>query len=110
MIAYEWSFFPLLKILGVFIVKPVFVPHETYQNFVVDQLQKHYSGSGILVLTNSDWPVITELWMTDLSQISTLLRNQYGDRGPAPRDTASMMRSYLLLILTIPTMRITGWD
>ena len=91
------------------IVKPVFVPHEAYQNFVMNQLQKHYSGSGILVLTKDDWPVITKLWMTDLSEITILLHDQYGDRGPAPRDPASMLRSYLLLILTNPTMSITKW-
>lgn len=102
------GYFPLLTMIEVFIMKPVFAPHEAYQNFVMDQLQKHYSG-GILTLVNKDWPVITKLWMTDLSEITTLLADVYGKRGPSPRDPASMMRSYLLLILTNPTMSITKW-
>jgi len=92
----------------VLILKPVFVPHETYQAFVMDQLQTHYSG-GILTLVNRDWPVITKLWITDLSEITTLLHDTYGKTGPPPRDPASMMRSYLLLILTHPTMGVTEW-
>lgn len=89
-------------------MKPVFVPHASYQNFVLNQLQEHYSG-GILTLVHRDWPVITKLWMTDLSEITTLLESVYGKRGPAPRDPASMMRSYLLLLLTNPAKSITEW-
>jgi len=89
-------------------MKPVLVPHETYQNFVMGQLQKHYSG-GVLTLVSRNWPVITKLWITDLSEITTFLRDSYGDKGPAPRDPASMMRSYLLLLLTHPTMGVTEW-
>src|SRR2546429_9696015 len=81
--------------IEVFIMKPVFVPHKAYQDFVMDQLQKHYSG-GILTLLNKDWPVITKLWITDLSEITSLLADVYGKKGPSPRDPASMMRSYLL--------------
>ncbi len=92
---------------GVFL-KPVFVSHQAYQHFVMNQLQTHYSG-GVLTLVNGDWPVITKLWITDLSRITVMLHNVYGTRGPAPRDPASMMRSYLLLILTNPTMSITKW-
>ncbi|WP_235183031.1 hypothetical protein [Gracilibacillus boraciitolerans] len=33
----------------------------------------------------------------------------YDAKGPDPRDPASIMRSYLLLILTNPTMSITKW-
>src|SRR5690625_6383088 len=74
----------------------------------MDQLQKHYSG-GVLTLVSRNWPVFTKLWMTDLSEITTLLRDSYGDKGPVPRDPASMMRSYLLLLLTHPTMGVTEW-
>ena len=55
-------------------MKPVLVPHETYQNFVMGQLQKHYSG-GVLTLVSRNWPVITKLWITDLSEITTFLRD-----------------------------------
>jgi hypothetical protein len=34
-------------------MKPIFVPHASYQSFVIDQLQQHYSG-GILVLIQAD--------------------------------------------------------
>nr|WP_239588346.1 transposase [Gracilibacillus alcaliphilus] len=74
----------------------------------MDQLQKHYSG-GILTLVNGDWPVITKLWITDLSHMTTMLVDTYGKRGPSPRNPASMMRSYLLLILTNPTMSMDEW-
>lgn len=89
-------------------MKPVFVSHEAYQSFVMDQLQTYYSG-GILTLVNGDWPVITKLWITDLSQITVMLSDVYGARGSEPRDPACMMRSYLLQILTSPTMSITNW-
>lgn len=94
--------------MEVFLLKPVFVSHEAYQNFVMDQLQTHYSG-GILTLVNRDWPVISKLWITDLSFITLQLRDMYDAKGPDPRDPASIMRSYLLLILTNPTMSITKW-
>ncbi|TFJ93047.1 transposase [Lentibacillus salicampi] len=74
----------------------------------MNQLQKHYSG-GILTLLNSDWPIITKLWMTDLSEITKMIGDTYGKRGPVSQDPASMMRSYLLLILTNPTMSVTKW-
>lgn len=94
--------------IEVLIVKPVFIPHERYQEFVIEQLQKHYSG-GVLTLVNGDWPVITKLWLTDLSEITTILFETYGKKGPLPRDPASMLRSYLLMLLTNPTMSITDW-
>lgn len=89
-------------------MKPTFVPHEEYQKIVMDQLQKHYSG-GILTLVNGDWPVITKLRITDLTGITTMLTDTYGKTGPSPRDPSSMLRSYLLFILTNPTMGITKW-
>lgn len=53
--------------------------------------------------------MITKLWITDLSEITTQLTDVYGKRGPAPRDPASMLRSYLLLLLTKPMFSITEW-
>ncbi|MBO0993296.1 hypothetical protein [Bacillus sp. SD088] len=58
-------------------MKPVFVPHEAYQNFVIEQLQKHHSA-GILTLVHKDWPVISKLWITDLSEMTTKLQDVYG--------------------------------
>jgi len=89
-------------------VKPTFITHQTYQDFVMEQLQQHYSG-GILVLVHNDWPTIAKLWMTDLSYTTTLLHSLYHDIGPAPRDPASMLRSYLLFLLTNPSIGITKW-
>lgn len=89
-------------------MKPVIKLHESYQSFVIQQLQQHYSG-GLLVLVNKDWPIITKLWITDLSETTNLLRDFYSARGPAPRDPASMLRSFLLLLLTKPETSITSW-
>lgn len=68
----------------------------------------HYGG-GILVLVKGDWPLIAKLWITDLSSITTKLCELYGDRGPEPRDPASMLRCFLLGLLTHPTEGITEW-
>ena len=89
-------------------MKPQVISHESYQNFILDQLQEHYS-SGILVITSKDWELISKLWLTDLSHISTLLYDTYSIKGPKPRDPASMMRSYLTFLLTRPSIGITQW-
>ena len=89
-------------------VKPLLVTHESYQDFVLKQLQQHYSG-GVLTLVNKDWPTISKLWITDLSYTTTWLHDTYSIKGPPPRDPASMWRSYLLFLLTNPSMGITKW-
>lgn len=89
-------------------MKPVLCSHESYQNFVLEQLQKHYSG-GLLTLVSNDWHVISKLWITDLSYTTTWLTDSYSNKGPAPRDPASMLRSYLLFLITNPTIGITKW-
>lgn len=89
-------------------MKPILFSHESYQNFVLEQLQKHYSG-GVLTLVNKDWPLITKLWITDLSYTTTWLRDCYSNKGPTPRDPASMIRSYLLSLFVQPTKGITHW-
>jgi hypothetical protein len=89
-------------------VKPVIISHESYQDFVLSILKEHYSG-GILTLVNKDWTVIHKLWITDLSYVTTWLFGSYSNKGPAPRDPASMLRSYLLCLLTNPTLSITDW-
>lgn len=72
------------------------------------QLRLHYSG-GILVVHKDHWPLISKLWITDLSHITTMLRPLYDDKGPEPRDPASMFRSYLLNLLVRPELGITEW-
>ncbi|MET3208004.1 UNVERIFIED_CONTAM: hypothetical protein ABIC26_000940 [Paenibacillus sp. PvR008] len=88
-------------------MKPVFIPHSDYQAFVLLQLRTSY-GSGV-VLIPKDWPLAVKLWMTDLSAVTTLLLDDYSPQGPIPRDPASLLRSYLLLLLTNPHMGITEW-
>ena len=89
-------------------MNPLLVAHESYQDFLIEQLQKHYSG-GILTLISNDWPYISKLWITDLSFVTTWLFESYSLKGPAPRDPASMFRSYLLFLFTNPTIGITKW-
>lgn len=92
----------------VFPLKPDLLLHSSYQDFVMERLQKHYIG-GILVLVKNDWPLITKLWITDLSPITTKLQDFYGDAGSESRDPASMMRCFLLGLQTHPTEGITEW-
>jgi hypothetical protein len=48
--------------------------------------------------------------ITDLSATTTMfLADKYSTRGPQPRDPASMLRSYLLFLLTRPEIGITDW-
>jgi len=89
-------------------MKPVFISHDSYQNFVLTMLNKHYSD-GILTIISKDWPIITKLWITDISYITSFLCDKYSVKGPSPRDPASMFRSYLLFLLTNPSIGITKW-
>lgn len=88
-------------------LKPVLIPHDSYQDFVLSQLRQHFDG--ILVIVNKDWPLITKLWMTDLSSITTFLHDLYSAKGPTPRDPASMLRSYLLFLMIRPEIGVTEW-
>lgn len=92
---------------SVFFLKPTLVPHSDYQAFVLQQLQSSF-GPGV-VLISKDWPLAVKLWMTDLSTITSLLMDEYSNRGPEPRDPASLFRSYLVLLMTNPAMGITEW-
>jgi hypothetical protein len=89
------------------LLKPVFVSHASYQDFVLEQLRDHF-GSAILIV-NKDWALIAKLWMTDLSDITLMLRDAYSDQGPEPRDPASMLRSFLIFLMTNPEKGITEW-
>ncbi|WP_223836866.1 hypothetical protein [Paenibacillus oceani] len=88
-------------------MKPVLVPHSDYQAFVLQHLRDSF-GPGV-VLINKDWPLAAKLWMSDLSALTTLLAGEYSDRGPKPRDPASLLRSYLILLMTNPGMGLTEW-
>jgi len=89
-------------------MKPMLVPHQDYQSFVIAQLRHHFSH-GLLLLCKNDWPVILQCLITDLSGITSFLRNDYSTLGPAPRDPASMLRSYLLMLRVRPDLGITKW-
>ena len=89
-------------------MKPVLISHATYQDFIIQHLRQHYS-SGVFVIVNDDWPLVAKLWMTDLSYITTLLQDCYDAKGPKPRDPASMLRSYLLFLMTNPEIGVTEW-
>jgi hypothetical protein len=88
-------------------MKPVLVPHSDYQHFVLQQFQ-NYGGPG-MVLLHKDWPLIAKFWMTDFSPITTLLRDDYSDRGPAAKDPASLFRCYLIYLMTHPEKGLTEW-
>lgn len=91
----------------VFHLKPVLIPHASYQQFLFDQF-RHYYGPTFVII-NKDWPLVTKFWMTDLSAMTPLLCDLYSFRGPQPRDPASMFRSLLVFLMTNPTMGITEW-
>ena len=88
-------------------MKPVFLPHVTYQNFVLQQLQIYYGSE--LVIVSKDWPLVTKFWMTDLSFITTMLQDSYSAHGPLARDPASILRSYLVFLMTNPEKGLTEW-
>jgi hypothetical protein len=46
--------------------QPVFIPYASYQSFVIELLQQHYSG-GILVIHKNHWPLISKLWINRYS-------------------------------------------
>ncbi len=89
-------------------MKPILISHSVYQNSVVERLQEHYSGV-TFVIVKSDWHLVAKFWMIDLSYLTTLLQDCYDPKGPNPRDPASMLRSYLLFLMTKPEIGITEW-
>jgi len=101
-------FLPLITNFGVIFLKPTLIPHSSYQDSVLLRLREHYSGQ-IFTIPDKDWPLIAKFWMTDLSAITTLLRDSYAAKGPKPRDPASMLRSYLLFLMTNPEIGLTEW-
>lgn len=93
---------------GVSALKPFFISHELYQDSILLHLRQYYSG-GIFVIANDDWHLVVKLWMTDLSYITTQLQDCYDPKGRPPRDPASMLRSYLLFLMTKPEIGVTEW-
>jgi len=89
-------------------LKPVLIPHLLYQDSLVQRLRQHYFGE-VFTIVNDDWPLVAKLWMTDLSYLTTLLQDVYNAKGPQPRDPASMLRSYLLFLMTKPEIGVTEW-
>ncbi|MHB8074522.1 hypothetical protein [Desulfosporosinus fructosivorans] len=89
-------------------MKPILISHELYQDSVLLRLRRYYSG-GIFVVVNKDWPLVAKFWRTDLSYITTLLQDYYDAKGPEPRDPSSMLRSYLLFLMTKPEIGLTEW-
>lgn len=74
---------------------------------MLQRLRDHF-GSAI-VIVNNDWPLITKFWQTDLSSITTTLQDLYSDQGAIPRDPASILRSYLIYLMTHPEKGLTKW-
>ncbi len=93
---------------GVTFLKPILISHELYQDSLLLRLCRYYSG-GTFVIVNKDWPLVAKFWMTDLSYITTLVQDGYASKGPQPRDPASLLRSYLLFLMTKPEIGITEW-
>lgn len=90
------------------LMKPNFISHRDYRLAVLDRLKKYYAPP-TAILVRADWPLIYKCLITDLSATTTLLADTYSDKGPKPRDPASMLRSYLLFLLTRPEIGITEW-
>lgn len=88
-------------------MKPIFIPHSHYQEFVLKQLRA-YIGPGFAIISK-DWPLAVTFWMTDLSPITTFLYETYSHQGPLPRDPASLLRSYLIFLKTNPEKGLTEW-
>ncbi|WP_246608520.1 hypothetical protein [Paenibacillus agaridevorans] len=89
-------------------MKPSIIPHANYQQLVLQQLQTAFGVNGT-VLINKDWPLVLKCCMNDLSSLTSFMQDHYSAQGPAPRDPASLFRSYLLLLMTNPTMGLTEW-
>ena len=89
-------------------MKPDFIEHIDYQNFVIEYLNEYYAD-GLLTFVNRDWPIIHKLWITDLSDVHNLLIETYAVKGPTGYPPSSMLRAYLLYLLFSPTIGLTKW-
>ncbi len=89
-------------------MKPQFISHQEYQDFLIKNLPLHICISD-QVLKSNLLKTVLKLWITDLSDITNDLSDTYSNHGPSPRDPSAMLRSYLLLLLLRPTLGITSW-
>ncbi len=80
--------------------------HSAYQNFVTENLRKHYPDP--CSLSRSTWDIIERFWALDLSFTDEFLRSKYSVFGPKPRTPSCMQRSYLLSI-DFKVDSITDW-
>jgi hypothetical protein len=91
-------------------MKPKFNSHEYYQDYVLKILREFYADENpFFFIPNSDFAIISKLWITDISSITTMLDCTYSHKGPTPRPPDTMFRSYLLMLFTNPTLSITEW-
>ncbi len=91
-------------------MKPKYNSHKDYQDHVLKFLRGFYAyRNPFFIIPESDYSIISKLWITDLSSITSMLDNTYSNRGPMPRDPDAMIRSFLLLLLMEPTKSITEW-
>lgn len=97
----------LLMTGGVF-MKPTFVTHQEYQDFILQNLPDHFCMTD-QILNSRLSKALHKLWITDLSDITKLLFETYSYKGPQPRDPSAMMRSYLLSFLVRPGIGLTEW-
>jgi hypothetical protein len=91
----------------VILLVPTIRSHDQYQCFLQEQLRHHFV-SGSRALFPSDLALIRKFWNVDLSRTAILLSSTYGKKGPAPRDPADLLRSYLLM-LELRQTSITRW-
>jgi hypothetical protein len=50
------------------LMKPVFIPHSSYQDGLLNQLRQFYGPTFFII--NKDWPLVTKFWITDLSRLT----------------------------------------
>ncbi len=80
--------------------------HAAYQNFIVEQLRKHYTRAANL--PNHILKIAERFWNKDLTGVDLLMRDCYSKFGPVPRPASCMLRSYLLSI-AMKCPSITDW-
>ena len=88
-------------------MKPSFIPHADYQAFVLHNCIPTFRPG--VVLIHKDWPLARETLDDRFFCHHNFACDEYSDRGPEPRDPASLFRSYLILLMTNPEMGLTEW-
>lgn len=71
---------------------------------------KKYCTGDPVVFVKNNWLIISKLWTTGRSFLTWWFHHSDSNKAsPLPRDPVSMIRSYLLLLLTHPIMSMTKW-